>query len=261
VDLDPADGLIAGSVGNADWFSVLAAGRAAATPATNFAGAYTLLLPPGDGAPTNSPGGYGFATLTNSADGNVVLAGCLGDGEAIGQSVPLLQHGKIPVYVSLYTGRGSLMGWAAFSNPLPKTVSGVLNWIKPPTAVNTLYPQGFTNAAHILGSEYAPPRAGAPALNLPDATLTLAGGDLAGGPLVFTVGLASNNIITNLTGAPTNHLAVSIVPSTGAMTLTFRPTGAAADIVAQGAVLQNQTNAAGWFFGANQTGSFLLTPR
>jgi hypothetical protein len=44
------------------------------------------------------------------------------------------------------------------------------------------------------------------------------------------------------------------------MTLTFRPTGANANITAHGVVLQNDptTNSAGWFLGSGQSGFFLL---
>ena len=42
--------------------------------------------------------------------------------------------------------------------------------------------------------------------------------------------------------------------------MTFRPTGARTDTVANGVVLQDQetTNAAGWFLDTDQSGCFLL---
>jgi hypothetical protein len=51
---------------------------------------------------------------------------------------------------------------------------------------------------------------------------------------------------------------VAIDAANGTLTVTFRPTGAHANTVGKGVILQNVTNAAGWFPGANQSGYFQL---
>ena len=62
LDLNPADALMGGSVSNAaaGWNSVILADRAVfsaiANPATNYAGQFTLLLPPDTNAPAGKPG-------------------------------------------------------------------------------------------------------------------------------------------------------------------------------------------------------------
>ena len=63
----------------------------------------------------------------------------------------------------------------------------------------TLYPSGFTNLITngVLGSPFTN-TAGAPALNLTDATLVLSGGNLAGGALTFTNINLTGNTLTNL---------------------------------------------------------------
>jgi hypothetical protein len=105
-------------------------------------------------------------------------------------------------------------------------------------------------------------------LNLTNATLTLSSGNLTNGLLIFTnlgTNLSSHNSLTNLDAGtkngPTNHLAIAINSNNGLVTLTFQPTGVKTNILAHGAVLQNQTNAAGYFIGTNQSGAFILAPR
>ena len=73
----------------------------------------------------------------------------------------------------------------------------------------------------------------------------------------------SHNTLTNLDAgntnlSPTNHLVIAINTNNGLVTVTFQPTGVKTNTVAHGAVLQNQTNAAGYFLGTNQSGAFIL---
>jgi hypothetical protein len=268
LDFSLADNLLSGTLSlasNGGWTAVLAADRAVfntKNPATNYSGQFTMVLPPATNSPVLSPGGFGYATSINSTVGSVLLAGVLGDGTAISKSTAVSQNGYVPVYVSLYAGKGSLQGWLTFTNAPPKDVSGTLTWIKPGTVANTLYPAGFTNNVEILGSPYAAPAAKQPVLNLVhnEGTLTIA---QPGQALVFNVAF-TNGVLVKTGSTPTNKLSVVIAPTTGIMTVTFRPRGARVDTVAQGIVLQNQatnpaaTNAAGWFKGTNETSSFLL---
>ncbi len=127
---------------NPGWLSTMEADRevfnARTNPATNYNGRYTLVLPPAANAPTNSPGGYGYATLTNSTAGEAVVAGRLGDGTPFSQSVPISRDGYIPLYASLYARTGSVQGWLNVtnnpSNSPAQTILGTnLTWIKTAT--------------------------------------------------------------------------------------------------------------------------------
>ena len=256
---------------NPGWLSQLQADRAVfnakSNPATNYNGRYTFIIPPGDGAPTNDPGGYGYATLTNSTAGNVELVGRLGDGTAISQSVPISKDGYIPLYVSLYSRQGSLLGWLAVtnnaSNSPPQTLLGNnLSWIKLSSKGHGLYAAGFTNAnLSVLGSFYVPQKSGADVLPLlTNATLILSNGDLSS-PLVYSnLTFNGDKLVDTDPNNPSNPLTGAIVPGTGVLTLSFRPTGVNHNITASGVVLpgQTSTNAAGWFLGTNQSGFFLL---
>ena len=107
--LHPPDNLITGAVSNAGWTATLLADRAVfsrANPAVNYAGRFTLALPPGPLAPTNEPGGWGYALLTNSPAGGVLLSGALADASPLSQNVPVAGDGSIPIYQSLLQPKG-----------------------------------------------------------------------------------------------------------------------------------------------------------
>jgi hypothetical protein len=98
-------------------------------------------------------------------------------------------------------------------------------------------------------------------LTLSNATLTIGGANLTNTLVYTNVTLSGGKLSYSGAGNPTNQLSAAFTPSTGTMTLTFRPTGAKASVLAQGVVLQSSdTNAAGWFLGTNQSGYFLLQP-
>jgi len=252
---------LTGWVSTADWLSPLYGERAAfnarTAPATAYAGQYTLLLPPGPGAPDLSPGGYGAATLTNNLAGTALLAGHLGDGTPISQTVPLSQDGHLPVYIPLYAGQGSLWGWLSLSNnpatDPAQTLSGDLGWIKLPS--QTRYPGGFASQSSVLASVYRPGAAPWPPAN---STLTIAGPGQSS-PLVYSNLAVLRGQLVNPNAAPTNKLSLTFTPASGVLTLSFRPTGARTNLTAHGVVLQNgPTHAAGWYLTPAASGSFLL---
>lgn len=275
LDFNPADALLGGAVSDAaaGWNSAILADRAvfsaSANPATNYAGQFTLLLPPGANAPVGSPDGCGYAAITNTLGGISTLGGALADGTPFLWSAPIARNGGVPLYQSLYSGKGSLLGWIYFTNGPPQNVSvnSSFSWIKPAVA-GALYPLGFTNliAQGVAGSPYTnTARAGVPVLNLTSATLVLSNGNLAGGSLIFTnigTNSSSHNNLTNLDAGtalgPTNHLVIAINTNNGLLTVTFQATGVKTNTLAHGAVLQNQTNAAGYFLGTDQSGAIWL---
>jgi hypothetical protein len=276
LDFNRADARMGGSVSDetAGWNSVIEADRAVfsatGNPAANYAGQFTLLFPPDTNAPAGSPDGYGCAAMTNTPAGNSMVGGSLADGTPFVWSAPIAGNGRIPVYQSLYSGKGSVLGWIYLTNEPPQevTADSWVSWIKLPIS-RTLYPSGFTNRTGVLGSPYTnTARTGGPVLNLTNATLVLRNGNLTGGALTYTnIGTdpASRNMLTNLDAgnanlSPTNHLVIAINTNNGLVTVTFQETGVRTTNAAHGAVLQNQTNAAGYFLGTNETGAFILSP-
>jgi hypothetical protein len=225
-----------------------------------------LIIPPGATAPTNEPGGYGYAVLSNNLAGLVMISGRLADNTAFSQSVPIATNGNIPLYASLYSRKGSLQGWLTVANttntPSQTIVGTNLAWIKVSGPRGSLYAGGFTNTnVNILGSFYIPPTAGLNSLDLTNGTLTISNGN-SGQVLTYSNLTLVDNKLANqgAAGNPANLLEGVVTPATGAMTVTFRPTGASSDVVAKGVVLQDAspTNAAGWFLESDQSGFFLL---
>jgi hypothetical protein len=259
LNLAVPDNTMTGTLTAPAWTSMVMADRAvfsAAAPTSDYNGRFTMLIPPALNAPNLSPGGYGYAAFTNTAAGNASFAGFLADGSVFSGGAPVSESGYFPLFAQLYSGQGLLMGWLNFTNAPPKDLFGSVTWIKPATGARTFYPQGFTNSLiPIAGSEFDLPPT--PFLNLTTADLTLTDGNLRSSLDFTNVAVFATNAI-NLGPSPTNKLAITFFPSNGTMSVTFRPTGATADTMASGAVLQDETNAAGWFKGTNQTGTFLL---
>jgi hypothetical protein len=251
----PITGTVSNSAPTNGWSANLLANRAAGAN-TNYTGHYTLVLPPGAGAPTNEPGGNSYATLTSSTGGHVTVNGHLADGVAFSQSVPVATNGQVPVFALLYNRHGSFQGWLAITNTtnaIEAVVGTGLAWIKNTAATS------FTNTnLAALGSYYLPPKDGQAALNLTNGTLTLSN-TTTGTALVYSnVVLTGNKLSNNDPSAPVTG---QINPANGNLTFTFHPeTGKTT--TAKGVLLQNQpaTNASGFFLDGEQSGFFLLQP-
>jgi hypothetical protein len=224
--------------------------------ATNYEGQYTLIIP-GITDSTVGPFGTSCGTVTVSPLGAITFAWSLADGTSVSpQSSVVSKDGYWPFYLPLYSGNGSLWSWNCFSNGA--IISGTsASWINAtnPTK-NALYPTGFTNqAASIFGSAYN--STGKPLLALTNGEVILDGGNL---PFTITnqFTLAPNNTITLTNAADTNKLTLTI-KTAGVITGSFaNPSNPKQAITLNGVLLQNETNAAGYFLGSNQSGTFML---
>jgi len=219
-----------------------------ASKATNSA-AYTALL-----LPSGTQPGFGDLLITNHASA-VTLSGALADGTSFSQQVPLSGLGDLPVYGHLYGGKGLLLGWLGLESGSP---TGSLTWIKEASRSSALYTNGFTNTVAVQGSPWTNPPPHVAAIDLPSGQLDISGGGLASN-LTFTVAISSNNTLVKLSGS-TNSLTGTNNPKTGSLTITFGNGNGKATTKATGAILQDTTNAAGFFLGKTNAGSFLLQP-
>ena len=130
---------LTGNLSNATWSAQSFANRAVfseSNPAPQQ-GSYTLVLPG-----TNSADGFGSVAVDVS--GNVTFGGTLGDGTKVTDSAIESGQGQWPVYVSLYSGAGMLLGWLEFTNEHPQDIGGMLDWVKPGS---------FTNEIQVAGSK------------------------------------------------------------------------------------------------------------
>jgi hypothetical protein len=239
----------------------------AANPAPEAGRNYILRIP-GSGNSLAAPGGDGFGTLTVDALGNLFFTGTLGDGTKITQASFVSASGQWPFYASLYSGRGSILGWLSFTGPARDTINGQATWFKwfnP--GLKRLYPGGYTFQTETIGSVYAFTN-GTRALNFSQGQVVIESGGLAHNlNLTNLVLLSTNNRVTDLTR--TNHLTLSINPATGLFQGSFVTSESldrfynASNLLTVpffGALLPSLTNGTGYFVTTNQSGRVFLGP-
>ena len=256
--LDPSGaGRIVGQISGYTWTADVVAERAAyssANPAPQAGRKFTLRIPGG----TNSlveAGGDGFATLSISAAGAVSVVGTLGDGATFSQSASLSAMDHWPFYASLYSSRGLVLGWLSFTNQLGNQPGGPLFWSRPVRPHTQFYPSGFTLQPEAAGSLYSAASG--------TSILGLAGGHIIieGGGLTRTI---TNSFSVNgsefLPAAGANRVNLSVTASSGLFQGSFFDSDSLKTVSFFGALYQSQTNGAGYFQNADQTGRVLITP-
>ncbi len=252
LNLDSTNLQITGTVSTAQWAASLIANLASNDlPSAE----YTMIFSASTNVSADSPPGDGYALITNH-NGVVTLSGAMADGTGFSQTVPVSLAGDVPVYAVLYTNTahaspGLLLGWINLTNLQSAAPSNELTWIKKPFPSPTLYTNGFTNVLSGLGSLWT----NLTPISLTNGTLVISNSDLF---LNFTNVVVANNTLTNLGGIPTNYLSGSINPKTGLLTLAFGNGNATNH--ATGAILQNITNAGGFFLTPTNAGSVSLQP-
>jgi len=249
--LDTAASQITGTVGSSSLIANLASD---ALPSAR----YTILLSPTPADSAASPPGDGYLLLTNHA-GVATLKGELADGTGYNQSVAVSQAGDIPLFSRLYTtgaSAGMLLGWINLTNLQAAAPPGTLTWIKNPLRSPTRYTNGFASTLSVQGSLWTNPPGSNSAISLTNGELVISNTGLL---LTYTNILVSNNTLKNSGALPTNSLTAAVTPQTGLLTLTFsdnngKPTQA------RGAILQDTTNAGGFFLTPTNAGSLRLQP-
>jgi hypothetical protein len=242
---------VTGSVSDGGTFTAnLLANRAvsAASGAAPFAGSYTLIFP---GTNNNSqlPAGNGYGTVSVSSMGKIKLAGALGDGTKLSQSTVASTDGQWPLYASLYSGQGQILGWMTFTNPPQGGVGGQVDWFKPPNG--NLYPVGFNFETLATGSIYS--SAASPLIGFNNGMLVLSGGNLAN---AFTNGVS----VSGSTVTGTNNLKMKFNASKGTFTGSVVNPFSGISMPFNGVYLQNEGFGAGDSLGTNQSSSVFFGP-
>ena len=254
LDLTSNTEQILGTVSNAAWSAALQADRAtfsASNPCPNR-GKYTLVLE----SAGNGPGGDSIGTASISAAGLASLSGVLSDNtNAVTSASGVSKYGQWPFYMALYGKLGSLSGWIDFTNGASRP-AGEANWFR--AGASKLYPAGFTNEMTVTGSAFTPGTARIPMLSQTNLSVILSGGGL-GTNLTNAVTLYNTGrFLTN--GAGIAKLTLSAATNTGVISGSFLDPVTSLKTPIKGVVLQQQTNAAGFFLGTNASGTFFLTP-
>jgi hypothetical protein len=210
---------------------------------------YTMLIPPdtNNAPPDASPGGAGYALITNSAGtaghpstAKVTITGALADGTAFSQTVPVSQDGYVPIYVNLYSGKGLLLGWINLATTDAADVS--LTWIHPERS-SGLYKRGFTNmlaANQIPISPWTHPLANTlmatnlsflDSMNDPNTSMD------------FTLTISKNFALSEVTDL--KLLSGSIDPKTGLLSVTIGDRSS--KLTGHGVMMLNSTSGGGYF--------------
>jgi hypothetical protein len=110
----------------------------------------------------------------------------------------------------------------------------------------------------LQGSRWTNPPPHVAAINLPAGLLEIHGGGLPSN-LNFSVSISSNNALLKQSNFPTNSLTGSINAKNGQLTVTFAG-GVGTKTTGTGAVLQNVTEAGGFFLQKTNAGLIFLQP-
>jgi hypothetical protein len=231
-------------------------------PAPQFAGTYTIVLPPnpGDTGPS-FPQGNGYGTLKIDAGGKIKFSGVLGDGTKVSETGTVSENGMWPVYVPLYGKLGSLSGLVTFTNVVGVgDLGGTLTWFKPVLAGSKLFPNGFTTQITLLGSFYTVPAPGTTALTVSNATCNLLVTTGAGDLPSFASNSVTLNTANMITLCVTNGFKLTITTKTGLFSGSFVNPNTSKPTKFNGALLQKQNDGAGLFLGTDQTGFVAVEP-
>jgi hypothetical protein len=263
---------LTGTVGrDGVWSSYLAAHRPMPGNSNALAGVYTMLMTghgPGCRAATPLlPLGDSPASVTVNRTGSLRMNGTLADGQPLTQTTAVLEDGSWPLFTSLYTGRGLLIGWINLQAPddFP-----LLFWKKPPgLSGDRYYTNGFLTGRNVWLTKLAPP-------TWTNAAVIITGGSL---PSPFTnlfTSLTNHLILSNnhvrVLGGEISNLNLTISTNTGLFQGTFIHPATRRASSFKGAILQTNpgdppvylggwfAGAGGWFLGTNQGGNVRLFP-
>lgn len=256
LQLDSGANQIRGSVSDGNWTAGLMADKLVFSKAAHAsqAGAYTFIIP-GDSQDASNPAGHSFGRVSVDTSGNVTWSGALADGSKVTQKSTVSADGIWPLYSSLYSGKGCVLGWIQFTN---NTADGNVVWVKSAGISGKYYPGGFTNLLGSFGSAYHKPSAGTRALDWGGGLgeVSVSGGGLSHS-LTDDIRLELNNRVTNLSGP---KLTLSITTSSGLFRGTFVDPDTRKAIPFQGVLLQDSNGGLGYFLGSDQSGEIRLGP-
>ena len=250
---------VVGRVTDGQWEASVLGDRAVFNTKTNpapQAGSYTLVLP-GSDAP-GFPAGHGYATVRINPAGIIKLKGALADGTKISHSAGLSKNGLWPLYVPLYTGKGSLTSWLTFTNQSTSDLIGELAWIKRQVPLLPYYAAGFTNQLSVVGSLYQRPLTStAKVLPLTDGEIAFAGGQL---PSDFAnlITLGAGSQVANWSS---NRLTLKFSASSGLFNGSVVNPVNQAVLKFKGAVLQKLDSGYGFLLLTNQSSKVVIQPR
>jgi uncharacterized repeat protein (TIGR01451 family) len=254
---EDAPDTISGHLSDGRWTAGLTGDRAVFNTRTNPApqsGRYTMILRGTPGA-SDSPEGDGYGTAVVDGNGLVTFAGTLADGTKAAQKGRISRNGHWPVYASLYSGHGAVLGWMTFTNRASDDLAGGLSWNCPPNAKSRRYPAGFGVNSDTLGSRYVA-QVGITnrILNVTNGVIILDGGN--------SPAPSSHEILvgpkSKVTVVGPSKLTFSFTLATGLFKGTCLDADTSRKMSFAGAVMQKANHGSGYFLGTNQSGRVVV---
>jgi hypothetical protein len=244
--LDFAGG-VSGTVKEGNKWTAQFSGKRGAT--SSVPGRFTLLIPRSE-ISDMAPQGFGFATMTRSANGKLLVRGTLADGTIFSQSTAVSPTGSWPLFASLYRGEGLLLCAMQFPiDPNNDIYGEPITWLKTTNAPNKFYTNGFALAGPVVGSTYVHLQGigwMAGMLERGEGNLTV--------PRTNQVAIGNNNSFTII--SPDNA-TLSLNPS-GLLNGSFIHPNTARRTSLRGVFLQKPQFGGGFFLGSTESGYFML---
>jgi hypothetical protein len=252
-----------GSLTDGNWLALVQGNRLYFTSKiiTGLAGRYTLSLLNTNIDPL-VPNGSGYGAVLILKNGTAVMSGQAGDGTAISQTCGLSRRGDWPFHVSMFKGRGRLIGWLHVSQQGGSSIqsSGVA-WVKD-AGRDKLYPNGFGNVMlQPTGSTFVRPT-NTSVLSFTNGVAVFTAGDLFSGniPTFDFVKILIPRLNTFVAEEGVENVRLTVNPGTGIMTGHFVHVVTGLTTPIKAIVLQQQNFAPGFFLSTNASGSFTLSP-
>jgi hypothetical protein len=223
-------------------------------------GLYNLAILPTGGPGSTGPLGDSYGSATVGPSGVVTLVLHLADGlsPALSFSSPLAQDGSFPVFGSLYSGTGILLGWLNFTNHTARVYgtgidleSTTLFWTKLPGG-GLYYPGGFDAASApmiLAGCAYAPSTAWTNRLGWANGLFEF---DLPGGGVIIT-GLSFNHVNNTFMAGFPNYfgLLLDLNAANGQFAGFFAPVQQGPRVRFNGVLLNGLRRGCGFYLAAS----------
>ena len=218
-------------------------------------GGHTFLISPE--ATDSAQLGHGFGRFNISKRGVVSLAGILPDGKRMTCAVPLTADNTFPLYCAIGSGANSIGGWASFDAETGESVADAI-WFKAASSKRQLFPSGWPDGLPMTFSssryvELAPMIPGMEASSTAGNARLL----LSGQPET-AVNIGPSNRV-DIVGQSPSNLRIEVTRS-GTIKGSFVEQGALRATKFQGAVIQAQRRAAGFFLRSNNSGAVEILP-
>lgn len=249
LDLHGGD-VITGQITDGTWTALLQANLAVygKTHPASLAGAYTMVIQPGDGTM-----GVGIGTADVDKSGNVSWNVTLADGTKLNAKTTLSKTGAWPLYAAPYSSKGLIVGWMQFGGTPSDGFDGQCVWTKPAGA-SAPYANGLNNGITVSGSLYKAAPLGYRAFG--DSKIVLNGGGLAA-PITNSVTWGIDNKIVSL---KTNPVKFSLNSSSGLFKGSMKDPASGNTVSFQGVLFEKNNVGLGFFLGGSQSGTVSFAP-